>query len=138
MKPSKEYFFDQKEMKQYRITPPSPELKDRILDAGRAAWSESASGVAEVSWVPPVLRLAACLIVALTLVGFGNTWSEQSTAKWAAFDGLTDTSAANGAPVMSPLINLATTSFPTNPSAEILNRQRQLQEMLKNERTRNG
>jgi hypothetical protein len=52
----------------HRIPPPSTELKDSVLRAARREWASGATKVVEISWVFPVLRLAASLAVAVGLV----------------------------------------------------------------------
>ena len=47
----------------YRLAAPSPELKARVLGAARAAWNVAplADGI---PWTGPMLRFAACLVLA--------------------------------------------------------------------------
>jgi hypothetical protein len=45
-----------------RLPAPTPELKERVLGAARNAWETAPSD--DVPWFWPVLRLAACLMLA--------------------------------------------------------------------------
>ncbi len=56
---------------QVHLAGPSAGLRDRVLQAGHAAWAEAAAS-AEVSWRLPVLRFAACATAATLLIGMAN------------------------------------------------------------------
>jgi hypothetical protein len=47
----------------YRVVAPTPELKARVLGAAREAWIAAPSD--DVLWIGPVLRFAACLVLAI-------------------------------------------------------------------------
>ncbi len=51
-----------KRLRGYRVVAPTPELKARVLGAAREAWI--ATPFDAVPWIWPVLRLAACLVLA--------------------------------------------------------------------------
>lgn len=57
----------------HRLPEPTPELKDRVLGAARAAWAEAVPESGEVLWFYPVLRLAASVVIAVGLIHFANT-----------------------------------------------------------------
>lgn len=59
------------------IPGPSAALKEKVISAARAQWSASAQ-YEDVSWVFPVLRLAASIVIvfaALSLAGRSDKWS---------------------------------------------------------------
>lgn len=63
-------------MATHSIPPPSSELKERVLSVAREEWSKSAPD--EVSWVMPVLRLAASIVIAVGLVHVAAPSSSRS------------------------------------------------------------
>ena len=61
----------ERDFAQFQLAGPSAGLRDRVLQAGHAAWAEAAAS-AEVSWRMPVLRFAACATAATLLIGMAN------------------------------------------------------------------
>jgi hypothetical protein len=69
-------------MGRFRVSEPSDELKDRVLEAAREAWVGGNEGAEKVAWFPPVLRLAASIIFLIGLLTAGNHLGDRSLAKW--------------------------------------------------------
>lgn len=75
------------ELSRYRLAAPSPTLKGRVLGAAREAWAAVDETPAVVPWWPSVLRLAASVVAAVSLVYFANTVDHYSLARcWPAMD----------------------------------------------------
>lgn len=55
-------------MKQFSVPGPSDALKERVMAAARAEWSAPVKDE-DVFWLYPVLKLAAAIALAFTLVG---------------------------------------------------------------------
>jgi len=69
-------------LSRYRISAPSPELRDRVLRAASDAWNTPEPASAEVPWRVPLFRLAASLVLTLTLVNLANNVEKRSRAPW--------------------------------------------------------
>ena len=130
------------EEEMYRISPPSPDVKERVLNAGRAAWVAATPEPTDILWVLPVLRLAACLAIAAGFVHIGNATSKRSAARWAAFEpALRTQSELTRLPsegTVSPLAAVAVALPPENAPHDLLTRQRRIQNMLRAAANRNG
>ncbi len=63
----------------YRVVTPSPELKERVLGAARDAWR--AAPADDIPWIGPILRLAACLLVAALPVFWAHTTDSPDVAR---------------------------------------------------------
>jgi hypothetical protein len=65
-----------------RLSPPSAELKKRVLGAAREAWNTGAPASADVSWRFPLFRLAASIALTFVLVRFANDIAHREVAPW--------------------------------------------------------
>jgi len=130
------------EMTRHQIRGPSPELRKRVLHAARAAWPAVEPTPADIPWVFPVLRLAASLVAAVSLVHFMNVVGSQTAARWLAFEkSPANADSANvspNQPMLSRLADVAASLAPKNAPQELINRQRRIQEFLGTAGDRNG
>ncbi len=142
MKSSEERYVNPNELKRYRIPPPSPDLKERVLSAARAAWAVTEPAPADVPWGFPVLRLAACLTVAAGIMYLVNTASELSASRQIASEfsrGLMFEQSICASDIMASHIVAAELRVPPeNALRDLLARQRRIQEMLETHAEQNG
>jgi len=68
----------------HHIEAPSAELKKRVLGAAREVWITTNNELAEVSWIVPVVRLAASVAAAMFLVISANILQTRSIAEWSS------------------------------------------------------
>jgi len=122
------------EMKRHRIPPPSQELKQRILGAARDAWAETTPEPVEISWVYPVLRLAACLAISVSLIYLANTLDRCTTNHRMAVE---RSHYLDTMPDVLPNLDIrlrfaaAAASLPSKDAAQkLIERQRRIREML--------
>lgn len=73
-------------MSAHRLADASPELKKRVLHAAHNAWTVTETAPAEVSWISPMLRLAASLAISVGLVYSANVATRHTTTRWQAFE----------------------------------------------------
>jgi hypothetical protein len=60
---------------------PSPTLKGRVMGAAQQAWAATDESPAAVSWWHPVLRLAACVVAAVSFVHAADKIDRYSLAR---------------------------------------------------------
>jgi hypothetical protein len=65
-----------------RFDAPSPLLHERVMRAARTAWAATDTAPSDISWRLPVLRFAASLACALTLVSFVHITGGHHTPPW--------------------------------------------------------
>jgi hypothetical protein len=70
------------ELNRYRLAAPSPRLKDRVLGAAREALATGEAVPPGVAWWSPVLRLAACVAAAISVVCLAHRVDRLSLARW--------------------------------------------------------
>ena len=142
MKSSEESRLNTGERKLYRIPPPSAELKERVLSAGRAAWAASEPEPADVPWGFPLLRFAACLTIAAGLIYFANTASERFAPPRIAFESSTGLTGERGVLandiMASRLAAAAIRVPPENAFHDLLAWHGRIHEMLKTAPEQNG
>jgi hypothetical protein len=64
-----------------RLDAPSPLLRERVMCAARTAWAAADTTPSDISWGLPVLRFAASLACALTLVSLAHISGSHHTPR---------------------------------------------------------
>lgn len=70
-------------MNQFSVPGPSEALKERVMAAARAEWSAPRKDE-DVFWLTPVLKLAAAIALAFTMVGL-SAWPDERGREYAQF-----------------------------------------------------
>jgi hypothetical protein len=122
------------EMAKYHVASPSAALRQRILRTARAAWATSQTTPAEVSWVLPAVRFAACLAAALLVAGMANLVDQRSMTRERAgsraASAVVPDSVLQANPGLAPLVALAASRPEADVSQGLLHHVRRVEELL--------
>ena len=73
-------------LSRYRLSQPTAEHRQQVLDAARAAWSENGPTLVSARSAMPVLRFAAAIAVAVLIVVLAEVGADLNLARWAVPD----------------------------------------------------
>jgi hypothetical protein len=110
-------------LKRTRLSEPSPQLKERIINAAKRAWNQAPL---ELPWLIPIRYLAASAAAAVLIIALSNFISDRVLSRWeavAANQQPTDVEALPEMPYGSFVSRLAFMDRrPFVPDASVLNK----------------
>ena len=123
-----------RKMAKYHVASPSVALRQRVLRTARAAWAASETTPAEVSWVLPAVRFAACLAAALLVAGMANLVDQRSMTRERAGSragsAVVPDSVLQANPGLAPLVVVAASRPEAGVSQGLLHHVRRVEELL--------
>jgi hypothetical protein len=125
------------ELGKHRLTPPSLDLRDRVLRAARRAMEAREPETDDVSWKLPVFRFAVCLVIAVLSIFAGNLAGDYVIAQWQTSPASLDQSASDpisiaglaDAPFMVRLVASDPDRSQSVEREQFMNYRRQVQEL---------